>query len=349
MTNQPVTRVKSSILVVDDNVDTLEYLDEVLTSEGHECHCVTGVLAAISHLAEQHSPTDLVLTDINMPVTDGLDFLHTIRSVQPELPVVMLSGLYDLTIAVDALRSGASDYLIKPAKPQQIADVVRKNLRPKNRGKQVLAQDLLAKFIRERAVTKHAVDRVHEIFEVIGLKQIETQEHSRRVAAYAAALGEACTLSPQRAETLHLAALLHDIGKIAIPQNVLFKEGPLTDDEWGIMRLHPRIGYELLSHFSELDETAEVVHCHHERFDGNGYPRGLRGHNIPLEARLFSVVDTFDAITSNRPYRDRQSVEIGRSEIEKNKRTQFDPVIADRFLGLDTSRLEEIMRGSAPN
>ena len=103
MTNQPVTRVKSSILVVDDNVDTLEYLDEVLTSEGHECHCVTGVLAAISHLAEQHSPTDLVLTDINMPVTDGLDFLHTIRSVQPELPVVMLSGLYDLTIAVDAL------------------------------------------------------------------------------------------------------------------------------------------------------------------------------------------------------------------------------------------------------
>ena len=257
------------------------------------------------------------------------------------------NALYDLTIALDALRWGASDYLIKPAKPQQIADIVRKNLRSQDRGRQVLAQNLLAKFICERADTKNAVDRVHEIFEVIGLKQIETQEHSRRVAAYAATLGEACLLPVERAETLHLAALLHDIGKIATPQNVLFKNGPLNHEEWAIMRLHPRIGYELLIQFPELNETAEVVYCHHEQFDGTGYPRGLRGQDIPLEARIFAVVDTFDAITSDRPYRAGQSVEFGRSEIEKNKRTQFDPVIADRFLGLDPDRLEEIMRGAS--
>ena len=346
MASQPDARSTTSILLVDDNRANLEYLEQVLIGEGYKCHCVTDVLGAISHLTNPKLVTDLVMTDIGMPITDGLDLLHTIRSVQPELPVVMISGLYDLNIAVDALRSGASDYLIKPAKPQQIIEVVGKNLQPRSHNKQVLAQTLLAKFIRERAVIKHAVDRVHEIFEVIGLKQVETQEHSRRVASYAAALGEACSLPAERAETLHLAALLHDIGKIAIPQNVLFRAGPLNDDEWGIMRLHPRIGYELLNHFSELDDTANVVYSHHERFDGSGYPRGLRGCDIPLEARLFSVVDTFDAITSNRPYRVSQSVEYGRSEIGKNKNRQFDPLIVDRFLELDVGRLEEIMQGA---
>ncbi len=340
------TQVNTSILVVDDDASTLAYIDDVLTGAGHKCHCVTDVFDAISHLEASTPPTDLVLTDINMPSTNGMDFLHTIRAVQPDLPVVMLSGRYDTDLAIDALRTGAFDYLVKPAKPQQITGIVNKNLRQQNQRKETIAQTLLAKFIRERAVIKHAVDRVHEIFEVIGLKQVETQEHSRRVASYAAALGEACSLPAERAETLHLAALLHDIGKIAIPQNVLFKAGPLNDDEWGIMRLHPRIGYELLNHFSELDDTANVVYSHHERFDGSGYPRGLRGCDIPLEARLFSVVDTFDAITSNRPYRVSQSVEYGRSEIGKNKNTQFDPLIVDRFLELDVGRLEEIMQGA---
>ena len=154
--------------------------------------------------------------------------------------------------------------------------------------------------------------------------------------------GEAKKLSIEELRHLELGALLHDIGKIAIPHNVLMKAGPLNDEEWGVMKLHPQIGWELLSEFPELGAEAEIVHSHHERFDGKGYPRGLKAHDIPLGSRIFSIVDTLDAITSDRPYRGRQPIEAARAEIKKSSGSQFDPSLAAAMDKLPHSALLKV-------
>ena len=262
--------------------------------------------------------------------------------VSPELPVILIFGLYEVGLAIEALKRGAADYLLKPAKPDEVANLVARHLQPDHEGQRETMRGALRKFLSSRDRYHKPGEQVQEVFNALGFKRYETLQHSKRVAAYAVLLGEAKKLSTEELRHLELGALLHDIGKIAIPHNVLMKAGPLNDKEWAVMKLHPQIGWELLSEFPELGEEAEIVYSHHERFDGEGYPRGLKAHDIPLGARIFSIVDTVDAITSDRPYRSRQPIETALAEVEKHSNKQFDPALVRTFQQLPKAAWEEV-------
>ena len=333
---------EKTIVIVDDEEPMRDYLREVLTQEGYDCRCFTGSLAALAYMASNSDRADLILTDINMPGMGGVDLLRTVKTVSPELPVILISGFYGLGLAIEALKGGASDYLLKPAKPDEVARLVARHLEPDHEGQREAMRGALRKFLSSRDRYHKPGEQVQEVFNVLGFKRYETLQHSKRVAAYAVLLGEVRKLPAEELGHLELGALLHDIGKIAIPHNVLMKPEPLNEDEWGVMRLHPEIGWELLAEFPELGAEAEIVYSHHERFDGKGYPRRLKAHDIPLGARIFSIVDTLDAITSDRPYRSRQPLEAARAEIKKRSGSQFDPSLVRAFQRLPRRALEKI-------
>ena len=319
-----------------------EYLNEVLYQQGYECRSFPAGLAALSYLSEAESSPDLVLTDINMPEMSGIDLLRSVKAVSPDLPVILISGLYELGLAIDALKLGAADYLLKPAKPDDVVKLVAKHLEPLTQSQQALAQQALRRFMSARDPNLPVAGQAQEVLEALGFKRYETLQHSKRVAAYAKRLGQATGLGVEELSHLELGALLHDIGKMTTPHNVLLKNGPLDEEQWDAMRLHPSIGAELLEEFPELRRESEIIHSHHERFDGQGYPRGFKAGQIPVGARIFSIVDTFDAITSNRPYRAGQPVASARKEILQHSGTQFDPRLVEIFLEIPESELESI-------
>ena len=246
-----------------------------------------------------------------MPDMGGIDLLRSVKESHPELPVILVSGLYELALAVDALEAGADDYLKKPVKPSDVITLVAKYLKPRAADQEQEVQHALTNFLASRNSDPTSSRLLEQLFQKLGFKRYETFQHSARVAAAARLVGECYGLSDEELRHLELGSLLHDIGKIAIPRNVLMKPEKLTDEEWRVIREHPVIGYQLLVEFQELEQEAKVVYSHHESYDGNGYPQGLKTDQIPLGARIFSVVDTFDAITSDRPYRAAQSVRRG--------------------------------------
>ena len=316
-----------------------EYLCEVLTREGYEVTAFSDALSALAHLSQEEKQSDLVLTDIGMPGTSGLDLLRTLKTVSPGLPVLLLSGLYELGLALSALKNGAADYLVKPVNAKELTAAVKNHLRPDTQRRQARAQKILKSLLEKNDRQALSAEHVEQVFSAFGLKRSETRTHCERVAAVAVLFGKELGLLGEQLLDLKLAALLHDIGKVAVPHNLLEKKGPLTPHERRIMEFHPQIGFELLCGFPRLARAAEVAHAHHESFDGSGYPRGLSGGQILVAARIFSVVDTFDAITSGRPYRAAQSVELALKEIKKAAGQQLDPSLVDVFLKIDVDRL----------
>jgi len=335
----PYTR---TVLVVDDEEPIRDYLAAVLRLEGYECVCVEGTEAALNYL--EQSDADLVLTDINMPGQNGIDLLRSVRRASPDLPVVLVSGLYELGIALDALESGAADYLKKPVLPSDVITLVSKYLRKDISGEETAIRGALREVVAERTNDRATSRALEEIFLKLGFKRYETLQHSKRVAAYCCLFGQKVGLGKDQIRQLELGALLHDIGKIGIPHNVLLKPGPLTEDEWDVMRTHPSIGHRLLIEIPELRYEAEMIYSHHERFDGRGYPRGLRGREIPIGARIFSIIDTLDAIASDRPYRAAASIQDARHEIASMSETQFDPDLVRVFLRIPSDQLSKICR-----
>lgn len=337
--SQPEPR---TIVVVDDEELMRQYLYDVLSRHGYDCKCFEGSLAALSYMANSSGPPQLMLTDISMPGMDGMDLLRTVKTLSPQTPVILISGLYELALAIEALKSGAADYLLKPATPRDVVRLVTRHLNPEAKSGQQAMRGAIAKFLRVRQGHEKNSDDLAEIFETLGFRRFETLQHSRRVSCYAEVLGRHLGLAGERLERLKLGSMLHDIGKVAIPHNVLMKPSKLNEAEWVVMKLHPRIGWELMSEFHELTEEAEIVYAHHERYDGHGYPRGLAGKEIPLGARIFAVVDTLDAMTSDRPYRKGQSFEVACSEILRQAGTQFDPQLVTEFLRIPPAELQDI-------
>ncbi len=331
------------MLVVDDEAATRDYLAEVLRSEGYECQCFSKSLEALSYLARSSAPAGLLLADISMPDMTGIELLREVKSKYPELPVILISGIYEFALAVDALEAGADDYLKKPVRPADVAALVGKYLAPDFR-RQEEVHAALRDFVASQPADPRACKQIKEVFQKLGFKRYETYEHSARVASYCRLFGRHCGLAEDELRHLELGALLHDIGKIGIPRNVLLKPGKLTDEEWRVMRMHPGIGHALLAEFPDLREEAQIVYCHHEKYDGSGYPCGLRGKDIPLGARIFSIVDAYDAITSDRPYRAAQSAEKAFLEIQRMNGTQFDPDLVEEFLRLPSQELEAIQK-----
>jgi putative nucleotidyltransferase with HDIG domain len=335
---------RSRVLVVDDEESIRNYLAEVLQFEGYECVCFSGSLAALAYLTRGDKLPDLMLADIAMPDLGGIELLRSAKSMHPGMPVILVSGLYELALALEAIEAGADDYLKKPVLPSEVAVLVRKYLQPDAHQRREELQGAIRELLAEQPQDLENSEQLRDVFRKLGFKRYETFQHSKRVSAYAVLLGQRCGLPKRELDSLRLGALLHDIGKIGIPRNVLQKPGDLSEDEWQVMRSHPAIGYRLLAAFPELQTEADIVRHHHEEYSGSGYPQGLRGEAIPYGARLFSIVDTFDAITSDRPYRPAQSIAKACEEIGRMAGQQFDPAPVREFLTIPLEELEDVRK-----
>ena len=288
---------------------------------------------------------DLLLVDEGLPDGSGLSF------VQEETPgsplVLVITASHDLQTAVRALRNGAIDFI---SKPFSIGDVLRRvdtavekwklrqQLQEQARALETLVEDRAA----ELSQSFRQIDEVHDstvlaLGAALNLKDHETAEHCSRVSENSVALGRILSLSEPELQDLKWGARLHDVGKIGIPEQILLKRGPLTAEERAFMEKHPLMGYELLRNVDFLAPASDVVLSHHERFDGNGYPHRLHGTHIPLRARIFSIMDTLDAMTSDRPYHLASPISAAMEEIAHRAASQFDPEIVQSFLSAPQS------------
>jgi putative nucleotidyltransferase with HDIG domain len=331
------------ILIVDDEETVLTVTAAMLTHSGYAATTTQSAEEAVARLS-QDPDYDLVLSDIMMPTTDGLTLLDHLTTDYPGLPVVMFSAINDIHVVTNAFRRGAIDYLLKPFERIELESVVQRaiehgRLRKQNTIYRQNLESIVSSRTGRLRSTMQDLERSYDItLEAMGdaldLRDEETEGHSRRVTAYTIALAQAMGLEADDLRTIARGAFLHDIGKIATPDAILLKPGRLTDEEMAIMRRHCERGYEMVSKIPFLREAAEIVYAHQERFDGTGYPRGLRAEEIPLGARIFAVADALDAMTSDRPYRKGTAFAAATEEIIRCSGRQFDPQIVEVFLSL---------------
>ena len=345
------------ILVVDDEEPIREIVTSMLGSAGYQCQQAGSGKEALAVL-DSGAQFELMLSDLMMADLDGIGLLSQSKEKYPDMPVIMVTAVHDISVALGAIRNGAYDYLLKPFEREQLLAIVRRaleNRRLKLENRQY--QTRLESLVNERtAQLKQAMsdlrvaytdlksanaelERSYDItLEALGdaldLKDAETEGHSKRVTAFTIAMARALELPQDKIRVIARGAFLHDIGKMAIPDAILRKPGALNTEEVAIMREHCYRGYQMLRKIPFLQEAAEIVYAHQEKFDGTGYPRGLKGDEIPLGARIFAVADTLDAITSDRPYRPSQTVDAAREEIVRWSGRQFDPEVVKIFLDL---------------
>lgn len=337
---------------MDDEEAIREVVSTLLAEQGYDCVAAARAREALVRLAG--NSFDLVLSDIVMPEMDGIRLLEQVRAQHEHLPVVMLTALHDIRTALEAIRKGAYDYVLKPFEKEQLFVSVRRALEHRrllleNLEYQKNLERLVAERTRElRAALEELEHSYDYTLEALGgaldLKDSETEGHCQRVTAFTIAMARAAGLPAEQVRHVARAAFLHDIGKMGIPDAILLKPTKLAEEERHIMRRHCEIGYEVLRRIPFLREAAEIVMAHQEHYDGSGYPRGLKGEQIPLGARIFSIADTLDAMTSDRPYRKAVSLEAAKREIQAHAGTQFDPKIVEIFLSLPDTLWEELRR-----
>ena len=329
---------KPSILIADDDPEIRSVLVDLL-SEEYECVAVGSAEEALAEL--QVAPYELVLSDITMGGMSGLEMVPFVLAAAPDAVVVMISGAQTLESAVEALRVGAFDYVVKPFALSHVETAVARALEHSRlceakRRHEVYLEELVASRTRE---LNQALDTVEGSYRAtlealaasLETRDAETHGHSERVVAFSLRLGRELRLGESQLRSLEFGALLHDIGKIGVPDAILRKPGPLSESEWMLMREHPRLGERILRGIEFLEGAARVVAHHHERWDGTGYPCGLRGEEIDLNARIFAVADAFDAITSNRVYRAAGTYEMAVAELGAGAGRHFDPQVVASF------------------
>ncbi len=341
------------ILVVNDEETIREIVSSMLTHANYKCRQAASGLEAIA-LLDSGEEFELMLSDLMMADLDGIGLLERTKERFPDMPVVMVTAVHDISVALAAIRNGAYDYLPKPFEREQLLATVRRamenrRLKLENRAYQTNLETLVAARTEQLRKAMVELERSYDItLEALGdaldLKDRETEGHSRRVTAFTIAIARAMGLTAEQIRVIARGAFLHDIGKMAIPDAILNKPGALTPDEVGIMREHSYHGYQIVKKIPFLQEAAEIVYAHQERFDGTGYPRGLKGEQIPLGARMFAVADTLDAITSDRPYRPAQTLTAAREEIQRWAGRQFDPEVVKMFLSMPENIWDDLRK-----
>lgn len=344
-----------TVLIVDDEEPIREIISSLLEVHGYSCATAPSGIAALPMIAGEPQRFQLVLSDIIMPEMSGLVFLQRALELHPDLAVVMLSAVHDVRVAMDAIRKGAYDYLVKPFEKDQLYFVVdraleRRRLLEENRRYQQHLEELVADRTRRLEDALTQLERSYDFtLEALGsaldLKDSGTEGHSRRVTAFSIAIAQAMRLDREKIKTVARGAYLHDIGKIGIPDSILHKAGPLTEQERTLMKTHCQRGHDILRRITFLEEAAEIVLSHQEHYDGSGYPRGLKAEEIHLGARIFAVADALDAMISDRPYRAALPLEHALHEIRVMAGTQFDPVVVEATLSLPSRLWDQLKAG----
>ena len=342
--------VPPRILIVDDDDSVRDVISVLLREEGYNCASANGAEMALDLVGMEDTP--LVISDMKMPGRDGLWLLETLRERYPDTSVIMLTGFGDTEAAVDCLRRGAVDYLLKPPK---LTDLIRAIERALAKRRIDLArkryQKKLERKVRDRTTELRAAlkdiantyqNTLLALVAALDAREHETSDHSQRVVSYTTAIAQRMGIQGAELDEIGRGALLHDIGKIGVPDAVLLKPGKLTPAEWTEMRKHPEIGFQMIQAIPVLSTPAQIVLSHQERWDGAGYPRNLARHELHVGARIFSVADTLDAMTSDRPYRKGTSFANAISEIARCANTQFDPEVVRAFLDIGEQGLMAI-------
>lgn len=309
------------VLYVEDNWDLRNYIGSMLRSFGHAVTMASDGVAGWK-LVQEMLP-DIVVSDVMMPGIDGFELVRLVKTTKStqKVPILLITAKSDVEARIEGLEIGADDYLAKPV-DIRVLDARISNIVAERRFRDVLTR------------TEELEVRIEQLTlgfsRSLELRDGYTAEHSDDVLRYGTLIAEELGIPVSR--TLRDALLLHDIGKLGVPDSILRKPGPLSSEEWHIMKRHPQMGTELLQQFESLADISAIVHAHHECYDGTGYPRGLAGEAIPLEARIISVADAWHAMREDRVYRRALPIEIAVGELQKNRGKQFDPEIVDQFL-----------------
>src|SRR5207253_250156 len=340
------------LLVVDDEAPILHALQLTFEAAGYEVIACNDPAEALERLREK--PYQVLSADYMMPGMTGAEFLAQAKSLQPETIRILLTAAHDFSAAVDAINNGEIfRILAKPWNRVELLGTVRQAfdtyaLREKNRQLTAIVHSQNAELASlnkglELLVEERTTNLLDGMVAVLDYRDTETQWHSRRVSRFTKRIAQELGVSDAHTlRTIEMGALLHDIGKIGVRDAVLLKPGPLDSDEWIEMREHPHLGWALLQRIEFLRDASVIVLQHQERFDGKGYPAGLSGEQIVLGARLFAVADTYDAITSDRPYRKAQSHDAAIAEMKRVAGTQLDPDGVNAFCSLPESAWQAI-------
>jgi len=321
--------MSSTILIVDDETAGRETLQSILEVDGYSLLTASGGAEALK-LARAAQP-DAILLDVMMPGMDGFETCQRIRADAnlAEIPIILVTALDDRNSMLSGLEAGADDFISKP--------VDRYELRARLLG--ITRLNRYRKLLDERKSLEEAHAKLLAAYETtiegwsraMDLRDKETEGHTQRVSERTILLAQKMEFEPEELVHIKRGALLHDIGKLGIPDGILLKPGKLTDEEWVVMRQHPQFAYDMLFPIEYLRPAMEIPFCHHEKWDGSGYPRGLKEKEIPLSARIFAIVDVWDALTSDRPYRPAWSKEKALAFIQEQRGKHFDPVVVDLF------------------
>jgi len=333
------------IWVVDDHEMNRKLANHILIKE-YNVVCLSSGEECLERLKTEIP--DLILLDIHMPEMNGFAVMDAMRENDSwkEIPIIFLTADIDADAEVQGLEKGAMDFIRKPFRAaimvKRIGRVLELTKLQKDLESEVKKQTAVAEERRKR-MEEMSMKMVDTLAVTLEAKDAYTNGHSSRVADYSVLIAKHLGWDDKRIEKLHRAALLHDIGKIGVPDNVLNKAGRLTDDEYNVIKSHTVVGSDILETVETLEFARIVANYHHERYDGKGYPSGIAGKDIPVEARVVGVADAFDAMNSRRIYRDPLPMDVIREEMVKGRGTQFDPEIDDIFLSIiDSGEYENI-------
>jgi putative nucleotidyltransferase with HDIG domain len=338
----PDRRPLIRVLAVDDEPAACKLLAIMLQPPAFCCSTAASGEEAL--VALQRERFDAVISDLQMPGISGLELLTNVRRTYPHVAFLVTTGVDDVEVGVQAMRSGADDYLVKPLVESAVIASLESALYKRHLEQQIenYSQHLEEMVVDRTAQLRQALKHLERSYEdtlqalaaAIDLRDNDTAGHSQRVCRYALEIARTMGWSEDKLESLAKGAHLHDIGKLGIPDGILHKPGPLTAEERKLMQRHVQIGFDLVADIAFLADAAEIVLTHHERYNGEGYPRGLKGDEILPSARIFAVADSFDAITSDRPYRRASSFASGIEVIRGCSGIQFDPEVVSAFLSI---------------
>jgi len=347
------TSTKPCLLIVDDEAEVRGVLHDLLSGP-YQCGEAASAEEALAKLHEDDY--QLVISDITMSGMSGLEMIPHVKVISPDTVIVMISGMQTIESAINALRLGAFDYLMKPFDLRQAEAAVTRAVdhhelivakrRYENHLEELVAQRTVELDDALNSLENAYRSTLRALTAALETRDAETHGHSERVVTFSLRLGREYGLNSEEMKSLEFGSLLHDIGKIGVPDAILRKPAKLTDEEWIRMREHPLHGQQILRGIKFLKGAARVVAQHHEKWDGSGYPLGLKGEEIDICARIFSVADAFDAITSDRVYRRGRSYEAAAKELDEWIGRQFDPRVVEAFHRVPPEDWDELRRNS---